>query len=427
MNTRNRRNRKIKWIRIVVILLIVLGLASLGGWLTGKISSASQESAYKSQLQERVDAARTVEKMAEEAVYDRNIDAESFNAIIDYAEEDLDSYVRMLQAHMQGKITKESYEEAISAFNPTDYYRRILSNLSYYSREQAASFAMLQAHMQGKITKESYEEAISAFNPTDYYRRILSNLSYYSREQAASFARDKDLLEYMAYYPSRQDHMNPPETITPGMDWFAYISQWDPDWAYMGYQGSTIGEAGSRPVTISMAIAQLKNDQSATPWVIAQKLDAPLTEEETMLYGAADLDSRTSAIFSEYGITETDLGMDFTAVNNALSSGGLILVRAPEGTPDHWLLATHAIFSEYGITETDLGMDFTAVNNALSSGGLILVRAPEGTPDHWLLATQDGEGKLRVLDSESRSSSDQEWSLEQLMEKGSQFILLSAS
>lgn len=333
MNTRNRRNRKIKWIRIVVILLIVLGLASLGGWLTGKISSASQESAYKSQLQERVDAARTVEKMAEEAVYDRNIDAESFNAIIDYAEEDLDSYVRMLQAHMQGKITKESYEEAISAFNPTDYYRWILSNLSYYSREQAASFA-----------------------------------------------RDKDLLEYMAYYPSRQDHMNPPETITPGMDWFAYISQWDPDWAYMGYQGSTIGEAGSRPVTISMAIAQLKNDQSATPWVIAQKLDAPLTEEETMLYGAADLDSRTSAIFSEYGITETDLGMDFTAVNNALSSGGLILVRAPEGTPDH-----------------------------------------------WLLATQDGEGKLRVLDSESRSSSDQEWSLEQLMEKGSQFILLTAS
>lgn len=333
MKKRSRGARKIRWLRIGVICLILLAIAAAGGWLTGKISSATEQTGYRNTLKEKIKEARAVQKMAEEAVYDRNIDAESFNAIIDYAQEDLGTYIRSLQQGMQEKITPESWQA--------------LMNLD---------------------------------NPTDSYRRILSNLNYYSSEQAAAFAHDKDLLEYMAYYPSREDHMTPPETMTSELDWFPYVSQWNPDWAYLNYQDSTIGEAGSRPVTIAMAIKRLSEDSSVTPWIVAQSLDAPLTEEETMLYGTADLNARMVDLFSSYGISETELGADAEAISQALNQSGLILIRAAEGTPDHWMLAAN-----------------------------------------------DPDGKLRVLDSESRSNTNKEWTMEELLQKGTQYILLSRS
>lgn len=332
MKKRSRKGRKISWLRIGLIFLVIFCAAGLAGWLTGRISLARQQSSFRSQLEAKITEARDVQDMAAKAVYERNIDAESFNAIVDYADDDLAGYIRTLQLGMQSRISPEQFNELMALKSPADSYRRILSNLSFYSREQAAAFAA-----------------------------------------------DKSLLEYMAYYPSREDHMTPPETIASDLDWFPYVSQWNPDWAYLSYQGSTIGEAGSRPVTIAMAIAHLSGDLSVTPYTVAQKLDDPaLTEEETLWYGVPDLERRTTSIFSEYGISETELSADADTLNNALDQNGLILIRAAAGTPDH-----------------------------------------------WMLALKDSEGKMRVLDSEAPSQAEQEWTVDDLLSKGTQYLLLA--
>lgn len=173
--------------------------------------------------------------------------------------------------------------------------------------------------------------------------------------------------------------MTPPETIASDLDWFPYVSQWNPDWAYLSYQGSTIGEAGSRPVTIAMAIAHVSGDLSVTPYTVAQKLDDPaLTEEETLWYGVPDLEGRTTSIFSEYGISETELSADADTLNNALNQNGLILIRAAAGTPDH-----------------------------------------------WMLALKDSDGRMRVLDSEAPAQTEQEWTVDDLLSKGTQYLLLA--
>lgn len=329
---KQKGKRKTRWGRILLLFGCTALLAAGIGWGSGKFAAWQEQEQYKTQLESRMDRARTVLDLAENASYERNMDAESFSAIISYAREDLKGYI-----------------------------------------------SALQKAEEGTITPEAFQEAMDLPDPSADYQRILSNLQYYSQEQASLFMQDKDRLEYMAHFPSQESYMNPPASLSANFSSIPYIYQWDPTWAYLPFQDSSIALAGSRLVTLSMALSWLKKDASLTPWAIAQILDAPLSEEEQMYLGYADLEGRTQDLFASYGI------------------------EAQELAPDE-----------------------ASIASALENGSLILARREDGLADHWILAVRTGDGAIRVLDAESKKDSQNPWSLEDLLNTCSRFIALQA-
>lgn len=326
-----KMQRKIRWSRSIILFSALILVASLASWGVGHVSLMAEAAGYKRDLISLVNEAEGVLLSYTDLKYEKNLSVTNSAVLQQRAKEDLENYIKVVNQVLESPLTAQTYQQVKSLYSPAPDYQRVLNNLKFY---------------------------------TD--------------EQISDFLSDPSRLPYLAHLPSQGDWQTPPSTVASSLEAIPYVYQWDPSWAYLSYRNSTLAKEGSLPCSLSMAISWLVQDNTITPSVLAQLLDAPLSNEEYTQLGHPDDEARIQDIFKKYSINAAPFEVNSELLQQNLDQGKLILASQIDSSGSHWVL---------------------------------------------IVKTADS---IRVLDPNSKSNSKIDYTLEDLVNTSQQFIGLSS-
>ena len=140
--------------------------------------------------------------------------------------------------------------------------------------------------------------------------------------------KNEETLDFVRNYSSKKD-VPVAETIgdAPEAGVIPHLLQWDERWGYASYGSSTIAASGCGPTCISMVIAGLTGDLTATPYKLAKfSEENGYIDEENGTYWAF----LTNAA-SGWGISCQETMLDESMVQKELQSGHPIICNVGPG------------------------------------------------------------------------------------------------
>ncbi len=162
----------------------------------------------------------------------------------------------------------------------------------------------------------------------------------YPEEIIQLLDKNSETAEFVENYGEKKDA--PPaqtvaDTLTPGQ--IPHLLQWDERWGYQSYGTSTIAASGCGPTCMSMVIAGLTGDVTATPYVLAK-----YSEQN----GYVDESNNTYWKFlnqagANWGISITESGRDDALIVESLLAGHPVICSVGPGdftSAGHFIVLT---------------------------------------------------------------------------------------
>lgn len=186
------------------------------------------------------------------------------------------------------------------------------------SVDNSFTYAKTNSYLDSLQIMEAEDSRIQTIldHPSDYPEPLLKILT-----------NNIETLDFVLEYPKKKD-LPPADAIgdlTEGE--IPLLLQWDERWGYSNYGESIIAVSGCGPTCIAMVASGLTGQNDITPSAVARYSteNGFLTEEfdtkwDLMTYGC-----------EQFGITGTELGLDETAMANALNSGYPIICSVGPG------------------------------------------------------------------------------------------------
>lgn len=166
---------------------------------------------------------------------------------------------------------------------------------------------------------------------------VAEHCEQYPQALLEMLSRNPDMLEFVLGYP--QDKGREPAKsigkVEPGE--VPLLLQYDPRWGYTGYGDSIIAVAGCGPTCLSMVAADLMQDPSITPAVVAQYAE----KEGYYVKNVGTSWSLMSQGGSAFGLQAEELPLSREALEGALGQGHPVICSVGPGdftTTGHFIV-----------------------------------------------------------------------------------------
>ena len=188
----------------------------------------------------------------------------------------------------------------------------------------------------------------------------------YPKELLEMLSRNPEMEEFVRNYPEKKGHVYADTVGDVKKGNYPLLLQWDERWGYGAYGDGCIAVNGCAPTALSMVIAGLTGENTATPYTIARYA------EENGYYVA--------------------------------------------GTGTSWELFNQGC-EAFGVAGEAISLTKGTVMDMLQSGKPIICSMRPGdftTAGHFIVLAGVEDGKIRVLDPNSRENSEKLWEYERL-------------
>lgn len=195
---------------------------------------------------------------------------------------------------------------------------------------------------------------------------ILLHEGEYPEELLEMLSRNPEMEEFVRNYPEKKGHVYADTVGDVKKGNYPLLLQWDERWGYGAYGDGCIAVNGCAPTALSMVIAGLTGENTATPYTIARYA------EENGYY--------------------------------------------VPGTGTSWELFNQGC-EAFGVTGEAISLTKGTVMDMLQSGKPIICSMRPGdftTAGHFIVLAGVEDGKIRVLDPNSRENSEKLWEYERL-------------
>lgn len=225
-----------------------------------------------------------------------------------------------------------------------------------------SSPALLAASPESEAVQRLRE--LSAQEPR--LAEIADDCQNYPEALLDMLSRNLDMLDFVLGYPENKGR-EPAKSIgeiEPGK--VPLLLQYDPRWGYTGYGDSIIAVAGCGPTCLSMVAADLMQDPTITPAVVARHAQ----EKGYYVENVGTSWSLMSEGCAEFGLEAEELSLSRGVLENALAQGRPVICSVGPG-------------------------DFT-------------------TAGHFIVITGESDGQFSVCDPNSRERSGMLWDYDRL-------------
>ncbi len=169
------------------------------------------------------------------------------------------------------------------------------------------------------------------------FGEVLEHSGDYPAQLLEMLSRNPDALEFVLGYPDKQGQVFAETIGEVEAGTIPLLLQYDPRWGYADYGGSPLALSGCGPTCLSMVIAGLTGDGTATPYAVARYAEAA---------GYYVPDTGTSwALMSEgaahFGVLGEELPLSQPAIEAALTEGRPVICSVRPGdftTSGHFIL-----------------------------------------------------------------------------------------
>lgn len=195
---------------------------------------------------------------------------------------------------------------------------------------------------------------------------ILFHEEEYPEELLDMLSRNPEMEEFVRNYPEKKGHVYADTIgeVTKGE--YPLLLQWDERWGYGNYGDSSVAVSGCAPTSLAMVIAGLTGENTVTPYTIAKYA------EENGYYVS--------------------------------------------GTGTSWEIF-HQGCQAFGVAGETISLTKNTVMEALQAGKPIICSMRPGdftTAGHFIVLAGTEDGRIRVLDPNSRENSEKLWEYERL-------------
>ena len=225
----------------------------------------------------------------------------------------------------------------------------------------------LQNIVSHTTENEGIEERLQKMSNYDLrIKDIVENKSQYPEELLELLTTNIETIEFVFDYPEKKDNL--PATIVEEAKSgeIPLLLQWDERWGYQNYGDGMLAVNGCGPTALSMVIVGLTGNKQATPYQVAQYAE----QNGYYVEGVGSSWSMMTDIGSHFGIQGREISLDKDNIQTELESGHPIICAMRPG-------------------------DFT-------------------TTGHFIVLTGMKDGKICVLDPNSKKRSEKLWDYETL-------------
>ncbi len=197
-------------------------------------------------------------------------------------------------------------------------------------------------------------------------KKVLVNYNEYPEEILKLLSENIETLDYVLDYPSKKGNVYSDTIGTIHNNEIPSLFQWDERWGYASYGDNVLAINGCGPTVLSMVISGLTNDNTITPYVVAQY---------------------------------------------AQQNGYYV-----DGTGSSWELMTEGA-AHFGILGNELPLSKDTVFSTLESGMPIICSMLPGdftSTGHYIVLAGMEDGMIKVNDPNSKKRSNKLWSYEDL-------------
>lgn len=165
---------------------------------------------------------------------------------------------------------------------------------------------------------------------------IAEHPEQYPLELLQLLARNPETADFVLNYPTQ--HTNAPaRTLSESLDTMPLLLQWDERWGYHDYGSSTIAVSGCGPTTLAMVAAYLTQNDTITPYVVAQYA----AEQGYYIAGTGTSWDCIRTGAPAFGVQAEELPLDEAVMNAALDAGKPIICSMLPGdftTTGHFIV-----------------------------------------------------------------------------------------
>lgn len=213
--------------------------------------------------------------------------------------------------------------------------------------------------VEGKLLKLSKE--------SEQYQQIYDNRAQYPDELLSALCNNPEMLDFALGYTGTAQKASDGLKAAERREKYPLLLQWDERWGYVSYGNGCIGLKGCAPTCIAMACQILRDDRrGVTPDKVAKYAE-------------------------KHGYYQT-------------------------GTGTAWSLMTEGS-SHFGIRGEEISLNRDSIKAELEAGHPVICSMRAGdftTQGHFIVLASWKEGKIQVLDPNSKARSDVLWDYDRL-------------
>ncbi len=196
--------------------------------------------------------------------------------------------------------------------------------------------------------------------------KIIDNYDSYPKELLEMLSRNIEMVDFVLEFPEKKGNVYAYNVGTVTKGTIPLLLQWDKKWGYASYGENYIAISGCGPTALSMVYVGLTNDNTMTPYKVAE-------------------------FSSQNGFYENITGTS-------------------------WNLMTEGA-KKLGLQSEELSLSKSVILNTLKNGNPIICSVREGdftTTGHFIVLTEVKNGKIKVNDPNSIKRSTMLWDYERL-------------
>lgn len=215
--------------------------------------------------------------------------------------------------------------------------------------------------------EEAEEKLLKLSKESEEYQKFYDNRTQYPEELLAAVCNNPEMLDFALGYTGTVQKASDGLKKAERQEKYPLLLQWDKRWGYVSYGNGCIGLTGCAPTCLSMVCQILRDDKGdVTPAKVAKYAE-------------------------KHGYYKS-------------------------GTGTAWSLMTEGS-SHFGIRGEEISLNRDSIKTELEAGHPVICSMRAGdftTQGHFIVLASWKEGKIQVLDPNSKARSDVLWDYERL-------------
>lgn len=187
--------------------------------------------------------------------------------------------------------------------------------------------------------EKTYKKLANMLHKDPRIQKILDNYEKYPIQLLDMLTRNLAMLPFVLHYPQKEGKVYAETVGTLTYGEIPLLLQWDERWGYGTYGDACLAINGCAPTVLSMVITGLRQDNTITPYKVAQFAQ----EQGYYIAGTGSSWSLITDGSRHFGIEAKELPLSKSSVFTALENGSPIICSMRPGdftTSGHFIVLT---------------------------------------------------------------------------------------